>query len=266
MRDFSKISPKFWTGHTGTEIRALGLEAQVVALYLMTNPHANMIGLYYLPLPYMACDMGLSVEQVTATLASLHQIGFCEYSTKTQHVWVHEMLHYQLGHSLKLHDNRVQAVNQCYEDLPSRVPFLGRFYERYGAHFHLKARSPHPAVCPDTLSSDPMDGGSKEGRIDELSERHHPPSEGGTHPSERVLHDVDPPFKGGRHEKKEVNSSENTVHEAVFSSKISADASLSENCEQSDRSDLHRAESHATRHSVDLDHYPPCCAEYDLPP
>ncbi|MCJ2205071.1 hypothetical protein K9T61_05110 [Escherichia coli] len=44
MRDYAKVSPRFWLGETGRELRKAGAEAQVVAFYLMTSPHANMLG------------------------------------------------------------------------------------------------------------------------------------------------------------------------------------------------------------------------------
>ena len=43
-RDYAIVTPQFWTGTTGREIRARGRDAQLVALYLMTSPHANMLG------------------------------------------------------------------------------------------------------------------------------------------------------------------------------------------------------------------------------
>ncbi|EPR0667076.1 hypothetical protein ACUZZ3_005115, partial [Escherichia coli] len=36
MRDYAKVSPRFWLGETGRELRKAGAEAQVVAFYLMT--------------------------------------------------------------------------------------------------------------------------------------------------------------------------------------------------------------------------------------
>jgi hypothetical protein len=50
MRDYAKVAPTFWNGETGKKIRELGRDAQVVALYLITCPSSNWIGLYYLPL------------------------------------------------------------------------------------------------------------------------------------------------------------------------------------------------------------------------
>lgn len=47
MRSYGIVKPAFWNGETGRQIRAVGADAQLVALYLMTNPHANAIGMYY---------------------------------------------------------------------------------------------------------------------------------------------------------------------------------------------------------------------------
>ena len=54
MRDYATVAPQFWLGKTGRELRRQGAEAQVVSFYLMTSPHANMLGLYYLPILYIA--------------------------------------------------------------------------------------------------------------------------------------------------------------------------------------------------------------------
>lgn len=39
MRDYGKVSPQFWIGKTGKEIREKGHEALIVSMYLLTNPH-----------------------------------------------------------------------------------------------------------------------------------------------------------------------------------------------------------------------------------
>ena len=55
MRDYSKVSAQFWVGKTG---RALSgdMQTQVVAMYLMTSPHANMIGVFIRHLPVWSGD------------------------------------------------------------------------------------------------------------------------------------------------------------------------------------------------------------------
>ena len=59
MRNYATISPQFWLGDTGRKLRKSGPESMVVALYMMTSPHSNMLGLYYLPVLYAAnrCDV-----------------------------------------------------------------------------------------------------------------------------------------------------------------------------------------------------------------
>src|SRR5437667_491378 len=62
MRGYAKISPQFWIGDTGRKLRDAGQEAMLVGLYLLSNPHANMLGLYYLPKLFIAHETGLGLE------------------------------------------------------------------------------------------------------------------------------------------------------------------------------------------------------------
>ena len=63
MREYAKVAPAFWTGETGRHLRG-DANAQRVAFYLMTCPSANMIGLYYLPLPVLAHEIGISLQGI----------------------------------------------------------------------------------------------------------------------------------------------------------------------------------------------------------
>ena len=76
MRDYGKISPSFWTGKTGKAIKAGGQEAVVVAMYLMSSPHSNMIGMYYLPMMYLAHEAGLGLEGASKGLRRACEAGF----------------------------------------------------------------------------------------------------------------------------------------------------------------------------------------------
>jgi hypothetical protein len=62
LRDYAKIGPQFWIGSTGKKLREFGTEATIVAFYLLSNPHANMLGLYYLPKLYIAHETPLGPE------------------------------------------------------------------------------------------------------------------------------------------------------------------------------------------------------------
>ena len=153
MRDYSKISPKFWIGQTGKKLRVSGMESQLVSLYLMTCPTSNMIGLFYCPISYVAHETGLTIEGATKGLASSIDAGFCEYDEASEMVWVIEMAEYQIAAALKAEDKRCAGVQNEYSDLPDN-PFLSRFFDKYSAAFNMTkkrgedAKPASPFVAP----------------------------------------------------------------------------------------------------------------------
>ena len=149
MRDYGKVSPQFWIGETGKLLRG-NPESQVLALYLMTNPHATMTGVFHCPIIYMAHETGLSIEGASKGLARLIEVGFCEYDEPSESVFVIKMAMYQIADSLKSDDKRVLGLRKDVEKmLPAR--FQQRFTEVYGGRFNLlkldKKASPLDAPC-----------------------------------------------------------------------------------------------------------------------
>jgi hypothetical protein len=133
MRDYGKISPQFWIGRTGKALRG-NAEAQVLALYLMTSPHANMIGVYHCPVVYMAHETGLTFEGASKALQSLIEADFCTFDAEDEYVFVHQFALHQVGESLAPSDNRSKGVmnelakvpkNQCWQ------AFRARYAEPY---------------------------------------------------------------------------------------------------------------------------------------
>ena len=136
MRDYAVVSPHFWTGHTGRQIRKLGHEAQVIALYLMTAPGSNMIGLYYLPLPSLAHETGCPIEGASKGLTDLENLGFCRYDPEAEVVWVCEMARWQIGEQIKEGDKRHGRVAKEVSTYSDSV-FYSAFMERYGHAYRL---------------------------------------------------------------------------------------------------------------------------------
>ena len=141
MREYAKLSPTFWTGATGKELRRRGSEGVIVALYLMSSPHSNMLGLYYQPRLYMAHETGLGIEGASKGLRDCIECGFCEYDDGTEVVWVPEMAAYQIGDALASGDKRCKGIQKDYLALPNN-PFLGAFFGRYGKAFNLTKQHP----------------------------------------------------------------------------------------------------------------------------
>lgn len=138
MRDYSKVGPQFWNGTTGKALKAQGPEALIVALYLMTCQHANMLGLYYLSKGYIAIDTGLGMEGACKGLQGAIEAGFCHYDEASEVVWVVEMAAYQVGERLDPKDNQCKGVQRAYDSLIDN-PFLPKFFTRYGEAFCMSA-------------------------------------------------------------------------------------------------------------------------------
>lgn len=137
LREYSKVGPRFWVGATGKAIRVAGKDAQIVAFYLMTSPHANMLGLYYIPIPYIAHETGLSFEGASKGLRSCIDAGFCAYDEQAECVWVFEMARHQIGERLEAKDKRCKGVQNQYDNLPDNQ-YLGDFFSKYAERFCMK--------------------------------------------------------------------------------------------------------------------------------
>jgi len=162
MRDYGKVSPQFWIGRTGKSLRG-NPEAQVLALYLMTSPHANMIGVYHCPIVYMSHETGLTIEGASKALQSLIEADFCTFDADDEYVFVHQFALHQVGESLALSDNRSKGVanelskvpkNQCWQ------AFRARYAHAYNLPNATEKGKPH--ASPLEAPSKPEAGAEAE--------------------------------------------------------------------------------------------------------
>jgi len=147
VRDYAKLGPTFWTGSTGKALRRSGPEALLVALYLISAPASNMLGVYYQPMLYMAHETGLGMEGASKGLRSCIDCGFCSYDDDTEMVFVHEMAAWQIAEALAPNDKRCKGIQRDYLALPD-CPHLGPFFDRYAGAFHLTGRRAAGVVLP----------------------------------------------------------------------------------------------------------------------
>jgi hypothetical protein len=136
MRDYAKVGPQFWIGKTGKALRRAGADAQIVGMYLLTSPHANMLGLYYLAKESIAHETGLGAARASVALLACAGAGFCSYDDETEMVWVHEMAFYQIAEVLLVNDKRIKGVQNEYNGLPDN-PFLAGFFTKYSEPFGM---------------------------------------------------------------------------------------------------------------------------------
>jgi hypothetical protein len=135
MREYGKVFPRFWQAGTGKALRG-DAESQVLALYLMTSPHATMIGVFHCPIQYMAHETGLTLEGASKALARLIEADFCTFDGDDDVVWVHEMAAHQVGTMLHHKDKQVIGITKQYAQIAQRHIRRG-FYDRYKDDFHL---------------------------------------------------------------------------------------------------------------------------------
>lgn len=140
MRDYGTVSPQFWIGKTGKALRG-DLEAQLLALYLMTSPHANMIGVFHCPVMYMAHETGLGLEGASKGLQRLVEDGFCEYDEESETVFVIRMAAHQVGENLKADDNKVKGVQKEWAKIGPAC-LRESFFKVYAASYHLQSEAP----------------------------------------------------------------------------------------------------------------------------
>jgi hypothetical protein len=144
MRDYSKVAPTFWTGDTGRLLRKLGRDEQLLALYLITCPSANMIGLYHLPMVLIVNDLGWSLQGASKALQRVCETGFCRFEGGREEVFVVEMAAQQVGDPLEKKDLRVKGIIKEWQ-ARRKSSFYLSFYERYSVSYHLPEPSPFEA-------------------------------------------------------------------------------------------------------------------------
>jgi len=135
MRDYGIVSPKFWVGQTGKALRG-DMPAQLLALYLMTSPHASMIGVFHCPVLYMAHETGMNFEGASKALASLIEAGFCTFDEASEEVFVKRMAAFQVGEQLDAKDNRCKGIAKEAAKIQSSS-VKADFVAQYSGAFHL---------------------------------------------------------------------------------------------------------------------------------
>ncbi len=134
MRGYATIPPSIWQ----TDLKKLRGDVYAIAVHyhLTTSTHSNMIGIYPLPLMFLAYEMGSPLEGASKGLQKVIEAGICTYDEETEIVWVHDMAKTQVAPSLRPNDNRVVSVAKQIAMLPICQITLA-FYAHYRDPYHL---------------------------------------------------------------------------------------------------------------------------------
>lgn len=138
MRNFAAIPPSVWQ----TDLKKLRGDTDAIAVYwhLTTSSHSTMIGIYPLPLVYLAYDLGIELEGASKGLRRVCEEGIASYDEDSEIIWVHQMAAMQVAPRLSPKDNRVVAVAKQLATLPM-CPITLDFYRSYRELYHFADQS-----------------------------------------------------------------------------------------------------------------------------
>ncbi len=146
-RVYRSINTKFWRDK---KIKALDPVSKLLFLYLVTNDHTHVAGLYYLPEPVIPHETGLTSKQVDKAFNRLSKDKLAYYDSESESTLVVNMLDYQGNGGPKIK----AAVNKQIS-LMSDSPLVELFTAKYDT---LKIPYPRgidthtvPDTVPDTV-------------------------------------------------------------------------------------------------------------------
>lgn len=136
MRGYNAVSPSFWTRGSGKRLRG-NAHAQLVGLYLITCPSANMLGLFYLPLATLCHETGLTGEQARAALRACSDAAFAFYDEVGELAWIPNHAEKDIGTSLGSKDKRRPMIERELAGYGDHR-YVREFYARYGSAYGLE--------------------------------------------------------------------------------------------------------------------------------
>ena len=113
---YSKIFVKIWHSK---DFRTLSEEGKMLFLYLLTSPHRNMGGFYYLPFPYVCFDVGLDEKRVIKAFEELTDKDMALYDYNTQVVLIKKWFCYNPIEN----ENQAKGLNKQLAEIPKSKLF-----------------------------------------------------------------------------------------------------------------------------------------------
>jgi hypothetical protein len=118
---YTRVESRFWQDE---KMRNVSDDARYLMLYLLTSPHRNVLGFYFLPEPYACFDLGWTQERFRERLGELLRNGLVKYD-ETAHVVL--IVNFLKHNPLENH-NQVKSAIQKLDEIP-KTPLLKDFYE-----------------------------------------------------------------------------------------------------------------------------------------
>lgn len=144
---YGKVFSGFWTDDKMVEAPN---DAKIIALYLLTGPHRNMIGCSRVPSEYLMGDLKYPIDRVSSALRHLSDMGFIIRDDRTGWTLICNQLKYDpLGN-----DKHAKAAARLALDVPKTSHVRNALAERLMPHLDrlLKGAEGIAGYPIDTLS------------------------------------------------------------------------------------------------------------------
>lgn len=119
---YRSIEAKFWTD---PKIRELSPAHKLLFLYLITNGHSHVSGIYYMPKVLIQHETGISLSEIDKGIDTLSKLYLCLYDQDTEVVWVRHMLRYQH------HGEKILLAVAIQLDSLHNCPLIRAFLDEY---------------------------------------------------------------------------------------------------------------------------------------
>ena len=190
MRDYGRVYSRFWQSKS---IRYLDQNSKLLALYLLTSPHANLIGCYYLPFEYALADTKYPSETLREGFQALEKSGFCEVDWDNEWIWVKNYVRWNPFENPNVKKSAAKVVRQVpkslcfFNDFIDTIAEDGEFTEETKRELAQLKPNPSETLPEQTpLHSTPVDISVPDGTRAN-SDPDKPPDDPPASPSQRDL-------------------------------------------------------------------------------
>ena len=108
---YQRIHSQIWSDE---KFRVLSQDAKYLFIYILTNPHSNGIGIYYLPKQYIECDLEWSAKQLAIPFEELLNSGLILYDFDSRLICVKN----QIKHNPIENPKQAKSAEKIISSLP----------------------------------------------------------------------------------------------------------------------------------------------------
>ena len=127
MKAFGKIESQFWDTLRHERISDQG---KLLAAYLLTCKHGNMIGIFSLPRAYIMGDLNWDAKTVEQTVRELLANRFLTVSEQNDFICINKFMEHNRAENVKQMEARLRLLMNLPDSLPETLPTLTNLISR----------------------------------------------------------------------------------------------------------------------------------------